>query len=95
MNASPFWHPDNWADKALFLRQRAKFLRKTRAYFENEGFLEAETPILQHSPGNETHLHAFATKAMTPQGEEYPLMLRTLTEFTLKKTYRCRGDASF
>jgi lysyl-tRNA synthetase class 2 len=40
---------------------------------------------LQASPGNETHLHAFATELIAPGGERAPLYLRTSPEFACKK----------
>jgi lysyl-tRNA synthetase class 2 len=44
-----------------------------------------ETAALQVSPGNETHLHAFATDLIGPGGERAPLYLRTSPEFACKK----------
>ena len=40
---------------------------------------------LQVSPGNETHLHAFATALAAPDGSAAPLYLRTSPEFACKK----------
>ena len=37
------------------------------------------------SPGNETHLHAFATDLIGPDGESRPLYLHTSPEFACKK----------
>jgi len=37
------------------------------------------------SPGNETHLHAFATEMIGPAGERAPLYLHTSPEFACKK----------
>ena len=48
-------------------------------------FVEVETATLQVSPGNETHLHAFATELIGPGGERQPLYLRTSPEFACKK----------
>ena len=48
-------------------------------------FVEVETSTLQVSPGNETHLHAFATELIGPGGERLPLYLRTSPEFACKK----------
>ena len=50
-----------------------------------QGFSEVETAALQVSPGNETHLHAFATELMAPGGKRRPLYLRTSPEFACKK----------
>jgi elongation factor P--(R)-beta-lysine ligase len=44
-----------------------------------------ETAALQVSPGNETHLHAFATELIGPAGERAALYLHTSPEFACKK----------
>jgi lysyl-tRNA synthetase class 2 len=44
-----------------------------------------ETGILQASPGNETHLHAFATTLSAPDGGSSTRYLRTSPEFACKK----------
>jgi len=56
-----------------------------RGWFEARGFVEVETAALQVSPGNETHLHAFATELVGPGGERRPLYLHTSPEFACKK----------
>lgn len=56
-----------------------------RAWFGERGFIEVETGALQVSPGNEAHLHAFATTMVTPDGNGVPLYLRTSPEFACKK----------
>src|SRR5205807_6539560 len=43
------------------------------------------TAILQVSPGNEAHLHAFATELVRPDGQRVPRYLRTSPEFACKK----------
>jgi lysyl-tRNA synthetase class 2 len=47
--------------------------------------VEVETAALQVSPGNETHLHAFATELIGPGGECRSLYLHTSPEFACKK----------
>jgi lysyl-tRNA synthetase class 2 len=64
---------------------RATIARRVRAWFEAEGFVEVETPALQVSPGNEAHLHAFATEQIGPDGGRARLYLRTSPEFAAKK----------
>jgi lysyl-tRNA synthetase class 2 len=44
-----------------------------------------ETSVLQVSPGNETHLHAFVTELIGPGGARRPLYLHTSPEFACKK----------
>ncbi len=56
-----------------------------RAWFAGEGFVLADPPGLQRSPGNETHLHAFATTAIGNDAQGYPLYLHTSPEFSMKK----------
>ena len=56
-----------------------------RSWFAAEGFIEVETGALAVSPGNETHLHAFATSLVAPDGTRSPLYLRTSPEFACKK----------
>jgi len=50
-----------------------------------EGFTEVECGVLQVSPGNEAHLHAFVTDRLTESGEASRLYLHTSPEFACKK----------
>jgi lysyl-tRNA synthetase class 2 len=59
--------------------------RALRAWFDEQGFVEVETGVLQVSPGNETHLHAPRTSLTTPAGERATRYLRTSPEFACKK----------
>src|SRR5262245_19040238 len=72
---SPWWHPDRHRDRRPFLLARGRIRKAIRAWFEAQDFVEVETCILQVSPGNETHLHAFATDLLPPGGERQPLYL--------------------
>ena len=56
-----------------------------RAWFDEQGFVEVETGVLQVSPGNETHLHAPRTTLTTPAGDDATRYLRTSPEFACKK----------
>jgi lysyl-tRNA synthetase class 2 len=60
-------------------------VRAIRRWFEDEGFIEVETGILQASPGNETHLHAMATSIEAPGGGRRRVYLHTSPEFACKK----------
>jgi lysyl-tRNA synthetase class 2 len=60
-------------------------LAALRDWFARQGFVEVETPILQVSPGNETHLHAFATEMVAPDGARRRMHLHTSPEFACKK----------
>jgi len=56
-----------------------------RDYFAREDFVMVDPPGLQVSPGNETHLHAFATRLIGEDGSEAPRYLHTSPEFSMKK----------
>jgi len=83
--ASPFWAPHVYADRRPFLLARNRIVAALRDWFTKNEFIEVETGALQTSPGNETHLHAFATTLMAPDGAPSPLYLRTSPEFACKK----------
>jgi lysyl-tRNA synthetase class 2 len=82
---SPWWTPQRHADRRPFLVARNALTRAVRAWFDDQGFTEVETAALQVSPGNEAHLHAFATEALTTAGDlGQSLYLRTSPEFACK-----------
>ena len=56
-----------------------------RAYFAGQDFLLVDPPGLQRSPGNETHLHAFATTMIGNEGAGETMYLATSPEFSMKK----------
>ena len=82
---SPWWRPDRHADRRPFLLARARIAAALRAWFDGKGFLEVDPAALQVSPGNEAHLHAFATEALGPDGARRALYLHTSPEFAAKK----------
>jgi lysyl-tRNA synthetase class 2 len=67
------------------LSARSAVTRAIRGWFEEQGFVEVETAILQVSPGNETHLHAPRTELTRSDGERVTRYLRTSPEFACKK----------
>jgi elongation factor P--(R)-beta-lysine ligase len=82
---SPWWSAARHADKRPFLMARKAVTRAVRAWFDEQGFAEVETGILQVSPGNETHLHAPRTELAGPDGARATRYLRTSPEFAAKK----------
>lgn len=81
----PFWQRDAHAARRPYLAARARIAAALRVWFAASGFIEVETATLQVSPGNETHLHAFATDLIGPGGDRRQLYLRTSPEFACKK----------
>jgi elongation factor P--(R)-beta-lysine ligase len=82
---SPFWMPHVHQDRRAKLLQRNAMTKATRQFFEDKEFVEVETAILQVSPGNETHLHGFATDLIKPDASIERLYLHTSPEFACKK----------
>jgi lysyl-tRNA synthetase class 2 len=82
---SPWWSATRHADRKPFLTARAEITRAVRAWFDEQGFAEVETGILQVSPGNETHLHAPRTELHGADGARATRYLRTSPEFACKK----------
>jgi lysyl-tRNA synthetase class 2 len=56
-----------------------------KGYLAEQDFVLVDPPGLQVSPGNETHLHAFATTIIGNDGVPQPRYLNTSPEFSMKK----------
>jgi elongation factor P--(R)-beta-lysine ligase len=82
---SPWWHPDRHADRRALLLARNRIQRALRGWLDDAGFIEVDPAALQVSPGNEAHLHAFATTAIGNDGQGHPRYLHTSPEFAMKK----------
>ena len=82
---SPWWKPDVHRDRRGFLLGRNRIRAAFAGYFAERDFIEVDTPALQVSPGNEAHLHAFATEAIGNDGVGVPFYLHTSPEFSCKK----------
>ena len=82
---SRWWNPQVHADRRPVLMMRGRVVAGLRAHFATRDFIEVETAALQVSPGNETHLRAFSTQILGPDGHHAPLHLHTSPEFACKK----------
>ncbi len=85
MPQSPWWSPARHETRRPLLLARGRIQARLRSWFDGQGFVEADPSGLVASPGNETHLHAFATSATDGQGQSRPMFLHTSPEFALKK----------
>jgi lysyl-tRNA synthetase class 2 len=85
MSSSPWWAPRVYSDRRPFLLARNRITAAFRAWFTERDFTEAETAVLQVSPGNEAHLHALATELILPDLSRTRLYLHTSPEFAAKK----------
>lgn len=93
--ATPWWRPDVHADRRPFLLIRNRIKAALRRWFEDQAFVETEAACLQVSPGNEAHLHAFATEALDLAGGRRALYLHTSPEFACKKLLAAGEDRIF
>lgn len=84
-SSAAWWTPSAHADRRPFLLGRNAIQATFRQYFAERDFIEVDTATLQVSPGNEAHLHAFATEAIGNDGIASPLYLHTSPEFACKK----------
>src|SRR6476619_6353547 len=82
---SPWWSASRHRDRRPFLAARSAVTKAVRTWFDEQGFVEVETGILQISPGNETHLHAPRTELRDAHGARALRYLRTSPEFAAKK----------
>jgi lysyl-tRNA synthetase class 2 len=82
---SPWWQPHIHADRRPILLARNRIVAAVRGWFAARDFVEADCGALQASPGNEAHLHAFATEWIMPDGSRQPRYLHTSPEFAAKK----------
>ncbi len=84
-NPLPWWSPGIHAARRPHLVARNALTRAVRGWFEAQDFTEVEAASLQVSPGNEAHLHAFATDMIGHDGTAAKLYLHTSPEFACKK----------
>ncbi|MFM2356871.1 MAG: hypothetical protein RLZZ528_2607 [Pseudomonadota bacterium] len=82
---SSWWSPSRHADRRPILLARNRIQTAIRTWLADSGFTEVDPAALQVSPGNETHLHAFAADAIGNDGLARRMYLHTSPEFAMKK----------
>lgn len=82
---SPFWDTARHADRRPLLLARNRIVAALRRWFEDRDFVAVDAAILQVSPGNEAHLHGFATELVGPDASRVRRYLHTSPEFAMKK----------
>lgn len=85
MTMTPWWDAARHADRRPLLVARNRIQAGLRLWLAENGFTEVDPAALAISPGNEAHLHAFATDALTEEGGLRRMYLHTSPEFAMKK----------
>ena len=83
--SSSWWSPRRHADRRPLLLARTCIQAAIRGWLTGEGFTEVDPTALAISPGNEAHLHGFATEAIGNDGLPRAMYLHTSPEFAMKK----------
>jgi len=83
--STPWWDTARHADRRPALLARNRIQAAIRTWFAGQDFVEVDPCALQVSPGNEAHLHGFATAAIGNDGVAHPMFLHTSPEFAMKK----------
>ncbi len=83
--ASPWWTRSVHTDRRPLLITRNRIQAGLRGWLADQDFTEVDPVALQISPGNEAHLHGFATSAIGNDGVGHPMYLHTSPEFAMKK----------
>ena len=81
----PYWQPARHADRRPLLLARNRVKTALQDWFASRDFTAVECGAVQRSPGNETHLHAFATMWQPEGGASETRYLHTSPEFAAKK----------
>jgi lysyl-tRNA synthetase class 2 len=92
----PWWTSAAHADRRPALMARNRLQTALRQWFDGQGFVEVDPAALALSPGNEAHLHAFATDLLGLGGEvRARRYLHTSPEFAMKKLLAAGEQAIF
>ena len=83
--SNPWWAAHRHADRRPILLTRNRIQAAIRGWLAAEGFTEVDPAALAISPGNEAHLHGFATQAIGNDGVPRQMYLHTSPEFAMKK----------
>ncbi|MGD2053695.1 MAG: EF-P lysine aminoacylase EpmA [Gammaproteobacteria bacterium] len=81
------WQPTASRDT---MRLRARLLQDIRAFFEQRGVLEVETPLLSTSRSTDPHLSSFPVRY-----RQQELYLNTSPEYCMKRLLAAHGDAIY
>ncbi|WP_134681528.1 EF-P lysine aminoacylase EpmA [Paracoccus ravus] len=82
---SPWWDRERHAGRRPLLLARNRMQAAIRDWLGAQDFIEVDPAALVYSPGNEAHLHGFATEMIGNDGVGQRMYLHTSPEFAMKK----------
>ncbi|MFG6081117.1 EF-P lysine aminoacylase EpmA [Paracoccus litorisediminis] len=82
---SPWWDRARHAERRPLLLARNRTQAAIRDWLGAQDFIEVDPAALAISPGNEAHLHGFATDLIGNDGGSQRMYLHTSPEFAMKK----------
>ena len=85
MTQDLWWTAPRHTERRPLLLARNRILAAMRLWLADQHFVEVDPAALAISPGNEAHLHAFATDAIGNDGQSRRMYLHTSPEFAMKK----------
>lgn len=85
MTHTQWWTKARHTERRHLLIARNRIQSAMRLWLGDQGFTEVDPAALAISPGNEAHLHAFATDAIGNDGLARRMYLHTSPEFAMKK----------
>ena len=85
MTQDLWWTAARHAERRPLLLARNRILAAMRLWLADQNFVEVDPAALAISPGNEAHLHGFATDAIGNDGQSRRMYLHTSPEFAMKK----------
>ncbi len=87
---------NDWQPTATIemLRHRAKLLRLIRAFFDEQGFFEVQTPLLSHDTIVDRYLDPIPV-ALSIEGQPHQLFLQTSPEFAMKRLVAGGAEAIY
>ena len=81
------WQP---RAKMQVIRERARVYNQTRAFFNNRGYLEVDTPVLMPATSTDASIESIAVAYA-----ERPFYLQTSPEFAMKRLLAAGSDSIF
>lgn len=85
MTKPHWWTKARHTERRHLLIARNRIQSMMRVWLTEQGFTEVDPAALAISPGNEAHLHGFATDAIGNDGQALRMYLHTSPEFAMKK----------